>query len=221
MSKIEYDLYLETRDEIRMNLSGKPTFTEIIRLRQYCSHPHILDKFLNQSLQESSAKYRQFRSIINEIVLNGEKAIVFTSFVKMLDIMCYDMTSNLGIWSKKIDGSIKNDLRQEIIDEFSNLRTSGILLLNPKAAGAGLNITAANHVIHYNPEWNPAIEDQASARSHRLGQKNTVRIYRLLYIDTLEEIMDERLSKKRELAGELIIGIQDNDNDYLNKILNT
>ena len=92
--------------------------------------------------------------------------------------------------------------------------------MNPKAAGAGLNITAANHVIHYNPEWNPATEDQASARAYRLGQEKTVRIHRLIYVDTLEEIMDERLARKRDIAGDLIIGVQSGEAEDLKKILN-
>lgn len=81
-----------------------------------------------------------------------------------------------------------------------------MLILNPRAAGTGLNITGANHVIHYNLEWNPALEDQASARAYRRGQKKTVFIYRLYYADTVEQVVNERIERKRNIATSAVIG---------------
>ena len=81
-----------------------------------------------------------------------------------------------------------------------------MLALNPRAAGTGLNITGANHVIHFNLEWNPALEDQASARAYRRGQKKTVFVYRLYYLNTVEELVNERISRKREIAKTAIVG---------------
>lgn len=78
--------------------------------------------------------------------------------------------------------------------------------MNPRAAGVGLNITAATHVIHYTPEWNPALEDQASARAHRRGQTQIVRVYRLFYTDTVEAVMNDRMAAKRELAETAVVG---------------
>ena len=80
-------------------------------------------------------------------------------------------------------------------------------MLNPRAAGAGLNITAASRVIHYNLEWNPALEDQASARAYRRGQDKTVFVYRLYYKDTVEEIINERIEKKRDMFGAAVVGV--------------
>lgn len=91
------------------------------------------------------------------------------------------------------------------------------MVLNPRAAGTGLNITAANHVIHYNLEWNPAVEDQASARAHRRGQERPVTVHRLLYADTVEEVIDQRLEVKRSLAGKAVIGV-DGTEDSLSDI---
>ena len=104
--------------------------------------------------------------------------------------------------------------RQQIIDQFSDTKESAVLVLNPSAAGTGLNITAANHVIHYNLEWNPAKEDQASARAYRKGQDRPVTIHRLYYADTVEDAINERLSRKRELAGNAIVGVQGEEADY-------
>lgn len=81
-----------------------------------------------------------------------------------------------------------------------------MLVLNPKAAGTGFNITGANHVLHFNLEWNPAIEDQASARAYRRGQKKTVFVHRLYYRNTVEEVVDDRIERKREIAATAIIG---------------
>ena len=81
-----------------------------------------------------------------------------------------------------------------------------MLVLNPRAAGTGLNIIGANHVIHYNLEWNPALEDQSSARAYRRGQKKTVFIYRLYYTDTVEQVVNERIERKRDIASTAIVG---------------
>ena len=89
---------------------------------------------------------------------------------------------------------------------FNSHDGSALLALNPRAAGTGLNITSANHVIHYNLEWNPALEDQASARAYRRGQKKTVFVYRLYYEDTVEQIVNERIEGKREMASAAIVG---------------
>src|ERR1700687_187448 len=84
----------------------------------------------------------------------------------------------------------------------------------PRAGGAGLNITAANHVIHYNLEWNPALEDQASARAYRRGQTLPVTVHRLFCSGTVEEVMNDRLSRKRDLSGAAIVGITGSDDDF-------
>lgn len=81
-----------------------------------------------------------------------------------------------------------------------------MLVLNPRAAGTGLNITGANHVIHYNLEWNPSLEDQSSARAYRRGQEKNVFVYRLYYTDTVEEVVNERIERKRDIASYAIIG---------------
>jgi len=91
--------------------------------------------------------------------------------------------------------------------------TSAALVLNPKAAGTGLNITAANHVIHYNLEWNPAIEDQATARSHRRGQTRPVTVHRLFHPGTVEEVIDQRAQRKRAIASQAVVGTEGGDED--------
>ena len=137
----------------------------------------------------------------------------------MIDMLVSDVANRFNIWTNRIDGQVKLDSRQPLIDEFSEIEGSALLVLNPKAGGAGLNITAANHVIHYNPEWNPATEDQASARAYRLGQDKPVTIHRFIYADTVEDVMDTRLARKRNLAEQVVVGTRGEDARDLELIL--
>ena len=88
-----------------------------------------------------------------------------------------------------------------------------MLVLNPRAAGTGLNITGANHVIHFNLEWNPSLEDQSTARAYRRGQKKTVFVYRLYYEGTIEEVVNERINRKRNIAQNAVIGTDGRNKD--------
>jgi SNF2 family DNA or RNA helicase len=158
---------------------------------------------------------------LEEIFLSNEKVVIFTSFRKMIETICRDIRNRFGVYTNFIDGSVPAVDRQKIVDEFSLINGAGLLVLNPKAAGAGLNITCANHAIHYKLEWNPAIEDQASARIYRRGQNKTVFVYRLYYVNTIEEIINDRIQKKRTLSENAIIGTtgENTDQEYILKAL--
>jgi SNF2 family DNA or RNA helicase len=99
-----------------------------------------------------------------------------------------------------LDGRTEMTDRQPLVERFNNFDGSGVLICNPIVAGAGLNITGANHVIHYNLEWNPAKEDQATFRVYRNGQLKETFIHRLYYVSTIDEVIDERIQLKRNLA---------------------
>ena len=180
-------------------------------LRMFCTHPMIYNKNLvDKNPRNTSNKYDRMCEILEEIFENNEKAIIFTSFNEMISIIVTDIKRRYGVYTNYINGSINPNDRQKIIDDFSSISTPGILVLNPKAAGVGLNITAANHVIHYNLEWNPAVEDQASARSYRRGQQKTVFIHRLYYAQTIEEIINEKIQRKRNISEAAIVGNEGN-----------
>lgn len=179
----------------------------IQKLRQYCTHPLVYNANIKEKDPISiSTKYQRLCEILEEIFDAQEKAIVFTSFTEMSNIIVRDITERFSVFVKAINGSVEVNKRQAIIDEFSAVNGKALLVLNPKAAGAGLNITAANHVIHYNLEWNPAVEDQASARAYRRGQDKTVFVHRLYYTGTVEEIINEKIQKKRDISDIAIIG---------------
>jgi len=198
-------LYEETRRRILEEHPSGGGLAIIQPLRMFCAHPFLTHGNTGDILK-SSRKYQALCNIVEEVVANSEKFLIFTSFNNMNELLVHDLSKRYKIPIYSITGKVEAKTRQEIIDEFSKVKGSSGMILNPIAAGTGLNITAASYVIHYNPEWNPAKEDQASARAYRRGQTKTVRIYRLIYSNTLEEIMDDRLTMKREIADILIVG---------------
>ena len=143
-----------------------------------------------------------------------EKVLVFTAFTPMADRIAKMAQNEFGVLSATIDGRLPIPDRQPLIDQFTVYRGPAVLVLNPRAGGTGLNIAAANHVIQYNPEWNPAIEDQAAARAYRRGQERPVTVRRLIIANTVEEVMDERLQRKRDVADNAIIGVRGERGDY-------
>ncbi|MGD6780180.1 DEAD/DEAH box helicase [Sutcliffiella horikoshii] len=201
----EAQLYEILRSDIIREYGESASLVSLIKLRMFCTHP-----FLQIETKTSDptifGKYMRLVEILEEIISNKEKVIIFTSFSKMSDLLLDDLAKRFNVHCDFIDGRVDVSDRQLRIDKFSILKDSAILILNPRAAGAGLNITAANHVIHYNLEWNPAIEDQASARAHRRGQTRPVTVYRLYCAETVEEVMNQRLEMKRELSSAAIVG---------------
>lgn len=196
--------------------------SQIQKLRTFCTHPFVYNELLDTVDPTSvSNKYSRLCEILEEIFEKKEKVVIFTSFRKMIELIYNDIKNRFGVYTDYIDGSVAASDRQARVDAFSDKEGAGLLVLNPKAAGAGLNITCANHAIHYNLEWNPAIEDQASARIYRRGQNKTVFIHRLYYVDTIEEIINEKIQNKRKLSSRAVIGNDGStaDQEYLLKAL--
>ncbi|NMM43609.1 DEAD/DEAH box helicase [Rhodospirillaceae bacterium KN72] len=206
--------YDAERERIMVEYGAAATLVALSSLRRFCAHPSLIAGNSATSDPMTFSKFRRLDEIVEEIFARGEKVIIFTSFTAMADIISRHIETRFGAFAGIIDGRLSIDDRQPLIDRFSAIQGGAALILNPKAGGAGLNITAANHVIHYNPEWNPALEDQASARAHRRGQKLPVTVHRLLVADTVEDVVDERLTRKRALSDTAIIGIEGKDDDY-------
>jgi len=210
MSTFEVADYELIRKKVADEYGQSATLISLLRLRQYCSHPVLveLDSEMEKSSLLKSSKYCRLLEIVEEIVLNREKVIIFTSFTAMSDIVYADMPARFSVPSWQIDGRTPVTDRQNVVDQFSEVTGSAVLVLNPRAAGTGLNITAANHVIHYTLEWNPAVEDQATARAFRRGQTLPVTVHRLFYPDTVEEVINDRLDRKRQLAETAVVGTE-------------
>jgi SNF2 family DNA or RNA helicase len=153
----------------------------LMRLRQICCHPGLIDP---KWLKEESAKMNALFYLLDQLREEGHKVLVFSQFVSMLDII----KMRLEVESRPFNyltGQTKD--RKGEIEKFQTTKDASVFLLSLKAGGAGLNLTSASYVILYDPWWNPAVENQAIDRTHRIGQKNKVIAYRLLTRDSVEE----------------------------------
>jgi SNF2 family DNA or RNA helicase len=176
------------------------------KLRMLCAHPSLVTTWQPDPFEEMPKMVRLLE-ILEEVFAAGERALVFSTYQATADLLKAALSERYpGGFFRVIDGRVAVPDRQPIIDEFFSSGTFGALFLNPKAAGAGLNITAANHVIHFNPEWNPALTDQATARAYRRKQTRPVTVHYLYFLGTVEEVIVSRAAFKRELAGEAVTG---------------
>ena len=173
---------------------------EITRLRRFCCHPSLV----MPGAGLSGSKLAAFAEIVVELLENKHKALVFSQFVDHLTIV-RGWLDEQGIHYQYLDGSTSPKERKARMDAFQ-AGVGEIFLISLKAGGTGLNLTAADYVIHLDPWWNPAVEDQASDRAHRMGQLRPVTIYRLVTEHTIEEQIVALHSKKRALADSLLDG---------------
>ncbi|MEI6291394.1 MAG: DEAD/DEAH box helicase, partial [Chloroflexota bacterium] len=171
----------------------------LTKLKQICDHPALLTGKINP-IYNRSEKFDWMIEKIEEINNDNEQVVVFSHFLNMLSIF-ESAIKEKGISYIRIDGSTNN--RQEYIDIFNNGKAR-VALLSLMATGYGINLTAANHVIHADRWWNPAVEDQATDRVHRIGQNKTVYVYQVLNQGTMEEKIELLLSKKRGMANQII-----------------
>ncbi len=207
---VQSERYEKIREDTIAEYGESANLVALTRLRMFCTHPALI-QIQDPDLTAESVKYKRLTEILEEILSYGEKAVLFTSFNRMSDFVVEDVHNRFGVHTFSIDGRTPIEDRQSIIDVLNDIPGGSVLVLNPNAAGTGLNITMANHVIHYNLEWNPAVEDQASARVYRRGQTRPVTIHRLYYVNTVEEIINDRLSRKRELADTAVVGTDGSD----------
>jgi superfamily II DNA or RNA helicase len=174
--------------------------TEIGKLRMAACNPQMIDVDINIP----SSKLSVFLEIVTELISNNHRALVFSQFVKHLDLVKKAL-DHLGISYLYLDGSTPIPHRDTLVKEFQSGK-GDLFLISLKAGGLGLNLTAADYVIHMDPWWNPAIEEQASDRAHRIGQTKPVTIYRLVTKHTIEEKIIALHHNKRDLADQLLQG---------------
>ncbi len=174
--------------------------TEIMKLRQACCNPRLLDQ--NTSIE--SSKLKVFAALIEELIGGRHKALVFSQFIGHLRIIREHLDEQ-NINYQYLDGGTSSKKRKERVDAFQSGQ-GDLFLISLKAGGLGLNLTAADYVIHMDPWWNPAVEDQASDRAHRIGQTRPVTIYRLVCKNSIEEKIVLLHQEKRALAGSLLEG---------------
>ncbi len=170
----------------------------LLKLRQTCCDPRILSLTKAKDMKES-AKLEMLMEMVPEMVEEGRKILIFSQFVKMLDIIEQELIKE-SISYSKLTGQTRN--RDEVINAFQE-GDAKVFLISLKAGGVGLNLTAADTVIHYDPWWNPAVERQATDRAHRIGQDKPIFVYKLLTEETVEEKILQMQKNKQKLADAL------------------
>ena len=207
-------LYLANQDRIAQQVQHREAgefkkdklkvLAELTKLRQICCHPRLLKIDLpGFSNNLPSGKFDAFKDMVMEIVEGGHKVLVFSQFVQMLQIIRQWLEFS-QIPFCYLDGASKD--RFEQVDRFNNSPDIPIFLISLKAGGTGLNLTSADYVIHYDPWWNPAVESQATDRTHRIGQTRQVFSYKLICQNTVEEKILKLQEAKRGVAEAIIPG---------------
>lgn len=176
----------------------------ITALKQIANHPRNWDKE-SPPEPERSGKTRLLLALLDAAMEAGERVLVFSQYVEMLDILGQVSRTELGVEPYVLHGGMPKRKRDEAVDRFQSEEGPGVFLISLKAGGVGLNLTAASRVIHYDLWFNPAVENQATDRAFRIGQTKNVFVHRLVTRGTLEERIDAILERKRELA-ELTVG---------------
>lgn len=174
--------------------------SELTRLRQLCCDPSLL----YEEYHASSAKTEMCLDLIRNAVNGGHKLLLFSQFTSMLEILCSRLKEE-KITFFTLTGATGKEKRKELVERFQQDDTS-VFCISLKAGGTGLNLTAADIVIHYDPWWNLAVQNQATDRVHRIGQKNAVTVYKLVTKGTIEENIMRLQEKKRELADRVLGG---------------
>ena len=210
MEARQQDLYLEVRrktEETLMKMAAAGAsenrlrftiLTELLRLRQICADPGLLHP--DYPIEES-AKFGLFQEILQEAIDGNHRILVFSQFVKLLKRLRGWLEAN-EISTAYIDGSTRD--RLAVCDRFNRDESLTLCLISLKAGGTGLNLTGADTVVHFDPWWNPAVEDQATDRAHRIGQSRTVTSYKLVTEGTVEDKVLALQIRKSALLKELL-----------------
>jgi non-specific serine/threonine protein kinase len=202
------DLLRAAEEETGMRRRGQ-VLAALTRLKQVCNHPaHALRD--GSRLAGRSGKLNRFDELVEELLDVGERALVFTQFREMGELLVQHVAERFGIRAPFLHGGVARARRTAMVAAFQGGSAPPLLLVSLKAGGTGLNLTAASHVIHYDRWWNPAVEDQATDRAWRIGQEQTVNVHKLVCQGTIEERIGQVIDEKRQLA-DAVIGAADGE----------
>jgi SNF2 family DNA or RNA helicase len=204
-------IYMQVLREVRATVMGEVErvgvaksqlhiLAGLTKLRQAACDPRLLG-LPREFSHEDSGKLSALRELVDEVESGGHKVLIFSQFVSMLKLVREALDED-KIRYEYLDGSTMD--RAERVDKFQEDPTIPAFLISLKAGGSGLNLTAADTVIHFDPWWNPAVEDQASDRAHRIGQKKVVTVYRLVAAGTIEEKILQLKQKKKDLVASVL-----------------
>jgi non-specific serine/threonine protein kinase len=208
MSEAQLKIYDQVRETYKntiiseiqskgLNKSRMRVLEGLTKLRQVACHPRLVDT----AFEHDSGKFEALKMMLDEIISESHKVLVFSQFVRMLTIVREHLEEQAFDYAY-LDGSTKD--RERVVNQFQEDENTRIFLISLKAGGTGLNLTAADYVIHYDPWWNPAVEMQAVDRAHRIGQTKKVFAYKLISKDSVEEKIVQLQQQKKELVQKLI-----------------
>ncbi|MGW5387875.1 DEAD/DEAH box helicase [Nocardia sp. NPDC003963] len=205
------DMLAKLRDAKGMARKGA-VLGALTRLKQVCNHPaHFLgdSSAVLRRGAHRSGKLALVEDVLDAVLAEGEKALLFTQFREFGELVAPYLTERFGHRIPFLHGGVAKARRDAMVAGFQDEHGPPIMLLSLKAGGTGLNLTAANHVVHLDRWWNPAVENQATDRAFRIGQRRAVQVRKLVCVDTIEERIDEMIAGKRELA-DLAVGVGEN-----------
>jgi SNF2 family DNA or RNA helicase len=175
----------------------------LMRLKQICNHPaHYLGD--GSALAGRSGKLTRVEELLDELLSAGDKALCFTQFRAWGDALQPYLEQRLGVEVVWLHGGLSRAKREAMVESFEDPDGPRVFLISLRAGGTGLNLTAAAHVIHLDRWWNPAVEDQATDRAYRIGQRKNVFVHKLVSAGTVEERIDDMIAAKRELAQRVL-----------------
>ncbi|WP_334074754.1 MULTISPECIES: DEAD/DEAH box helicase [Paenibacillus] len=180
--------------------------SSLTRLKQICDHPRLGARgtFVPGADPERSGKLERLTELLDLIMDNGEAALIFTQYVQMGEILRVKLAERYGDTPFFLHGAVPKPERDAMVRAFQEGTGAPIFVLSLKAGGVGLNLTRANHVIHYDRWWNPAVENQATDRVFRIGQRKNVEVHKLICQGTLEERIDELIERKKTLSEQVV-----------------
>lgn len=210
-------MFLEDQNDEDFAQNKLQILAELTKLRQLCCGPELL----LENYKGENAKLEACIELITQAIAGGHKILLFSQFTSMLDLIGEEL-KKAKIDYYRIDGSVKKEARMEMVEQFQNPQNQvSVFCISLKAGGTGLNLTAADIVIHYDPWWNKAAQNQATDRAHRIGQKHAINVYQLIAEETIEQKICELQQVKEDLAEEVLSGegissTQFNKNEIMN-----
>ena len=193
-------LMLDKNTEEEFRKSKLQILSELTKLRQICCDPFLLF----EGYQGGSSKMEVCMDLIRNAISGGHKILLFSQFTSMLERLCQRLAEE-NVSCYLLTGAVSKEKRKVLVEAFQTDDTQ-VFCISLKAGGTGLNLTAADIVIHYDPWWNLAVQNQATDRAHRIGQENVVSVYKLIMKGTIEESIMKLQEKKCELSDQVLQG---------------
>ena len=210
LTKEQASLYMAVAEEAKEAVNESDgiqrkgmVLAALTKLKQICNHPaHFLGD--HSSIPNRSRKLDRLKEMLEEMLEVGEYALIFTQYMEMGDILQRYLQESFGMEVPFLHGGVSREQRERMVERFQAEDGNKIFILSLKAGGTGLNLTRASHVFHFDRWWNPAVENQATDRAYRIGQKRNVQVHKFLCAGTIEEKVDVMIERKREIAAQVV-----------------